>query len=128
MFTGEAKSDFPKLPTLLQYCKTAADFPPTKAFLIQKIWFPNQFPSLSLCTEVFLLRISTTESFYHSLEESLYKWEQDESCPVIRISDKTKAKWEIDLLEGERCIWEELGPYGKSLTVQEKKRSRNRSH
>jgi len=124
MFTGESKSDFPKLPTIRQFCKVSSEFPPTKAFLIEKIWLPNQFPSLSLCTEKFILRISTAESVYTPLREAIEEWESTEACPVIRIPDKNAAKWEIDLLTSEKCTWEQMGEFGLKLTVQEKKGNR----
>lgn len=127
MFSGEAKSDFPKIPTLRQYCKVSPEFPSTKCFLIEKIWLPNQFPSLSLVTEVFLLRISTTETFYQELRLAIEQWEQESKTPAIRIPDKERALWEIDLLEKESSTWEQMGEFGLKLTINERKGNRRRA-
>lgn len=127
MFSGEAKSDFPKLPTIRQYCKSSPEFPPTKCFVIEKIWLPNQFPSLSFVTEVFLLRISTGEAIYQPLRLAIEEWEKESKTPIIRIPDKAKATWEIDLLENESSTWEQMGEFGLKLTVNERKGNKRKS-
>lgn len=124
MFSGESKSDFPKLPTFRQYCKSQSEIPQSKNFVIEKIWLPNLYPSVSLCSEVFLLRISSAESFYEELLEAIEEWEEISACPAIKVIDQEHFRWEINLLEGESATWEGMGSHGLKLTVNQRKSKR----
>lgn len=125
-FSGNAQSDFPKLPTFLQFCKVASEAQCKKLYIVEKVWLPNVFPSFTFDTEGFRLRINSDSDIGSQLGSALETFETQEACLAIRICSATDGDYEIEVLEGENCIWESLGENGFKLTVKDKKASKSR--
>lgn len=108
-------------PTFRQFCKAQGKLPKPLIKLVTKIWLPNQYPSVSLHTECFRLRIHENSDIYEALIEKLGEWEDAEACIAIRVSDTETLEFEIIELEQEGCTWNDLGDYGKELKIKERK-------
>ena len=113
------------VPSFRQYCKSLKDFENPIISYVQKLWLPNQYPSVSLVTERFLLRIHAKSDIYAPLLECLEEWEHSEACIFVRLLDPKSYEFEVDCLEDESSTWTELGDFGREIVVKErKKRSR----
>lgn len=123
-FEGKSSDDFPKLPTLLQYCKAAQEAELKPIRIVQKIWLPNKFRSITFDTEKYRLRLSDSSPLYTPILEFIPTAEEQEACLAIRICDAKAGTYEIEVLENEKCVWELMGEYGRKLTVQERKRGK----
>ena len=124
MFEGNSHDDFPKLPTLLQFCKAAQEAELKPVRIVQKIWLPNKFRSITFDTEKYRLRLSDSSPLYLPVLDWLPTAEEEETCIAIRISDAKAGKYSIEKLEAEKCTWELMGDFGRKLTVQERKRTK----
>lgn len=126
MYRSNAESQFAKLPSFMSYCKSAPEAAEGKIKVVETIWLPNKFASISFDTESYRLRITESSSIYLPLVSAVEQWELHEDCLAIRLCSKKDAEFEIELLEGESCTWEELGQYGRKLTVKNKTKSKRK--
>lgn len=118
------EDEYPALPTLKQFCKSSAPEERSKAHVIEKVWFPNQYPSLSLETEGFRVRVHEKSAVFGEILNALYEWEETSMCIAIRITDEKTADYEIIELPSTDCLWESLGKTGRKLIIQEKPKSK----
>ena len=121
MFESKAEPAFPKLPSLLKWLSTAteAELKPTRPVAV--IWLPNLYPSLTLNTEKFSLRISDKSVLFEPLLQIIPTWEDEMRVPAVRIADPSQGLFQISVLEGETAIWEPMGEFGRRLTIQNRK-------
>lgn len=126
-FESNAESQFEKLPSLLSYCKKNKVGSTERRYVVTTIWLPNQYPSISLDTEHFRLRISDKQALYLELLDFIESNTANEIALCVDILDAKTAKFAIDVLEGEVAEWEPLGESGWKLTIMNKpKSSKNR--
>jgi len=111
------------VPTFKEYCKNLEDFQNPIVSYVHKIWRPNKYPSISLTTDSYLLRIHQKSDIFADLLECIAEWEEEEACVFVRLLDPKTLEFEIDSLEGEKSTWAPLGDYGSELTIQPKKRA-----
>ena len=126
VFKSNAESQFQKLPSFLSYCKTAPEAAEGTLKIVETIWLPNKFTSISFDTESYRLRITDASDIYLPVCDAIEEFEQDEVCLAIRLCSKTDGSFQIELLENESCTWEALGEYGRRLTVKNKPKRRRR--
>lgn len=126
MFRDNAQSQFEKLPSFLSYCKTAPEAAEGKIKVVEVIWLPNKFASISLDTESYRLRITSASTIYLPLVDSIEEFELKEACLAIRLCSKKDAEFEVEVLENESCTWEQLGDFGRRLTVKNKTKSKRK--
>lgn len=122
-----SESDFEKLPTLTQYLKKV----PKKQklpdlYIVTKIWYPNNYPNFSLETEYFMVRVKEDTQLGTELLQYWDQMEEEEWCLALRVTNRSFAEFELVNHETERCTWEDLGRYGRKLTIQEKKKTPSR--
>lgn len=116
-----------KLPTLKQFLKTIPkkDKLP-ELYIVTKIWYPNQYPNFSLETERFIVRVNENSQLGTELLQLWEQIEDEEWCLGIKVVNRSFGEFELVNHETERCTWEDLGRYGRKLTVQERKKSPSR--
>lgn len=119
---AQASSQYAKLPTFRQYCKSEGEACNNKAKVVQTIWFPNNYPSLSIDTEVFRLRIAQDDPNYQAIELGLRQGIDNDEVFIVRILDSKKFEFEIETLEGEIGGWEYLGETGAKCEVLPKRK------
>lgn len=125
--TGNAISDFEKLPTLRAYCKSKGKEAQLGSKIIQLVWFPNKYPSLSVDTESYRLRIPCKAGNDAELLDFFESAISSGQVLVVRITDAEKFAYEIDVLPNELGEWEEIGDHGQKCVVQERPKSKRRS-
>ena len=111
-------------PTFRQYCKAQTDFSKPQTKVVQKIWVPNKFPSVSLHTESYRLRVHQKSNIYESLLEAIEQWKEDEACIAVVLTDPKAYAFKIVELESESCRWDALGDFGWELAVRDRKRAK----
>lgn len=116
-----AESQFEKLPSLLSYCKSKGKEAEKGVALVTTVWFPNQFPNLSIDTEKYRVRISTKGDNALEVIDFLESAIEQEQVLMVRITDAKKLAYELDILETESATWQSLGEHGRRCTVDEKK-------
>lgn len=129
MFQGSTDDEYKSLMTFKTYC---AEFPyeAEKGIkVVRLIWLPNKFPSITLETDRFRLRVSDRMEFYPLLIQEVEKWIEEDAVIGIRIASAERRSYAIDLLPGERAVWYPVGTYGLRAEIQnkpskEKKRAR----
>lgn len=115
-----AESQFEKLPSLLSYCKSKGKEAEKGVALITTVWFPNQFPNLSLDSEKYRIRISTKGDDALEVIDFIESAIDQEKVLFVRITDAKKYAYEIDILENETGTWVNLGEHGRRCTVDER--------
>lgn len=115
-----AESQFEKLPSLLSYCKSKGKEAEKGIALVTTVWFPNQFPNLSLDSEKYRVRISTKGNDAVAVIDFIESAIDQEKVLFIRIVDAKKYAYEIDVLENETATWVSLGDHGRRCTVDER--------
>lgn len=108
-------------PTFRQYCKRYTGFEKPVTKVVQKLWLPNQYPSVSLHTESYRLRIHKKSDIYEELLESIDNWEKAEACIAICLLNPKTLEFEIIELANEGCSWTLLGDFGYELAVLDRK-------
>lgn len=108
-------------PTFRQYCKSQTDFKKPITKVVQKLWLPNQYPSVSLHTESYRLRVHKKSDIYEELLESIGNWESAEACIAVCLLDPKTLEFEIVELANESCSWTPLGDFGYELAVRDRK-------
>lgn len=119
---AEATSQYAKLPTFRQFCKTEGEKCNNNAKVVTTVWFPNKYPSLSIDTEVFRLRISESDPNYAAIEAGLREGIDADEVFIVRILDAKKFAFEIETLEGETGGWDFLGDSGAKCEVLPKRK------
>ena len=104
-----------KLPTFREFCKQVTG-PETKpARIVKTIWWPNKYPSLTLETERFRLRIPDTNEVY----TEILSWVRDKvsegSVIAIWVVSPEDFGYRIDYLAGEDGVYREIGDLGVAL-------------
>lgn len=125
-FEGNAKSEFEKLPTFRAYCKSKGEDAQLGAKIVQLIWFPNKYPSLSLDTESYRLRIPCEKDTSTELIDFLETAVNEEQVLVIRVTDAAEFAYEIDVLPNESGDWTQIGDHGQKCQVREKPKTNRR--
>ena len=82
---SEAASQYEKLPTFRQYCKAQGKDCNGNAKVVTVVWFPSQYPSLSIHTEVFRLRVSQMSPDYAAIEEGLRAGIDNDEVFIVHI-------------------------------------------
>ena len=120
-YEDTAKSEFSKLPTFMQWCKSAS-IPETRPLrFVKTIWLPGKFKNFTFETEVFRLRISESNGLFEVLQESMSELERIEAALAIEVLDTSNYKFRLKHIESETAIWQSLGPNGFKVTIQDKK-------
>lgn len=119
-YEDTAKSDFPKLPTFMQWCKGASIAEARPLRFVKKVWVPGKFDNFTLETEVFRLRVSPSSELYQALTNHLQEFESTDAALAIEVLDTASYRFKIKLVENENARWEALGANGYELTVQNK--------
>lgn len=119
---SEATSQYAKLPTFRQFCKAEGEKCNGNAKVVTTVWFPNQYPSLSIDTEVFRLRISESDPSYAAIAAGLQQGIDADEVFIVRILDAKKFAFEIETLEGEIGGWEYIGESGAKCEVLPKRK------
>lgn len=109
-----------QLPTFRQWCKEANEHLLKPARPVKLIWLPNRYPSFSLETEVFRLRIDDSNPNYESMLTWIESQTNLERVIAIWPTSKERYAYKIDVLPGERAFYEALGDFGLKLTRVEK--------
>lgn len=127
-FEIDGKQDFEKLPTFIQFCKQSNGKALPQVFFVTKIWLPNQFPSATLETEKFRVRISSKSPVWDAISEQIPVWESSGVALAITEISTENYTYTLALVEEEECEWDRLSDTGIKLTVRDKpkrKRSKN---
>jgi hypothetical protein len=119
--SGNAQSNFEKLPTFREYCKAKGQEAEKSLKVVTVVWFPNQFPNFTLDTESFRLRINCQEDDSIETTDFLESAIEQEQVLAIRVTDAKKLAYEVDVLPNESGTWEKLGSNGYKCTVNERK-------
>lgn len=126
-YSGNAESQFEKLPSFMAYCKKQGQEAEKGIALVKVIWFPNQFQSVSLDTEKFRLRISTKTNDSIELIDFLETAIDQEKVLFVRVTNAKDASYEIDILEAESAEWEQLGQHGYKAEVRDRPKAAKRA-
>ena len=118
-----AKSEFPKLPTFMQWCKSATVQEARPLRYVKKVWVPGKFDNFTVETEVFRLRISPSSELYSALKDHLQEFESTDAALAIEVLDTANYRFKLKHIESERAIWVGLGQNGYALTIQSKPKS-----
>lgn len=124
--SGNAQSNFEKLPTFREYCKAKGTEAEKSLKVVTVVWFPNQFPNFTLDTESFRLRINCKEDDSIETTDFLETAIQQEQILAVRVTDAKKLAYEVDVLPNESGTWETLGTNGYKCTVNERKPAKRR--
>ena len=119
-FSSDAKSQFNKLPSFLQYLKSLPQEDKDRSKVVKAIWFPNQFPNFSFDTESFRLRVSLGKAETQEFSESVKAAIEAEEVLSIRFNAAQGTEIEIETLEGELGKWIPIGEHGYRCEVQDK--------
>lgn len=125
-FQSKAESAFPKLPSLLKWLSTASEAELKPIRPVTMIWLPNLYPSLTFNTEKYTIRISDNSDLYIPLLEILPTWESTQAVVAVRIVDPNQGLFAVQTLDGETAEWEQLGEFGRRLTVRDRKARKGR--
>jgi len=119
-FELNAKDGIEQKPTFVQFCKNSIGKKLPERFYIQKIWLPNQYPSATLETESFRIRISSKSSTWEAIAEQLHTWNSE--CFALAITEISTVTFDytLEVVETEECIWTPLGEFGMELTITDK--------
>lgn len=121
MLKGNDESNYEKLPTFRQWCKTHKASEKVPVSYLKTVWFPNEFDSYSLDTESFRLRIASSSPLYEEIGEHIANWIAAGTVVYVVTSSAKDHEFEIHTLEGETSFWEELGDKGYRCKVNDKK-------
>lgn len=119
---SNAGDQYDRLPTFLQWIKSAPSEELKPVRYVKKLWLPNQFPNLSLDTEIYRLRLSATSPVGTYLIENCEMLEESNSALFIEVVDRKKSSFAIFVSETETASWSALGPHGYELTICEKRK------
>ena len=120
---GKLSEFEPELPTFRSFCKNAPDEYENVRYPVVKVWYPNKFPSLSLETEKFRLRISQESGLYGEILELVQQWEEAGAVPYVAVTSTSAMEWELDAFPNETGEWEEVGEFGRRVKVNDRKKS-----
>lgn len=120
MFESQAESSYKALPTFVKYCKEHPFEAEKGIKVVNLIWLPNQYKSITFETERFRLRITDRSNFYPELLREVEQWEAESACVGIQVTSAKLKAYRLFRLEGETCSWEQVGEFGRRLTVQDK--------
>lgn len=115
-----------RLPTFRQYCKEALPGDCKPARIVKTIWLPNQYPSLTLETEKFRLRIAEGSKGYDDLIEWTKDQVDDQAVIAIWVVSAEKFAYRIDTLPGEVAVYRALGEFGIALESVSKPKKRSK--
>lgn len=121
MFEANAESTYPTLPTLRKFCKENPFSAEKGVKIVNFVWLPNQYESVTFDTDCFRHRISNSADFYEELLRELEKWEKESACIGIRITSAEKCAYQLFSLEGENADWKKVGEFGRKLTVRDRR-------
>lgn len=119
-YEESASSEFPKLPTFAQWCKTASVQEAKPIRFVKKVWVPGRFDNFTLETEVFRLRIGPTSGLYSAFRDLLEAFVSRDAALAIEVVDKDEGLYKLKEIESESSFWFPLGDYGFELKVQDK--------
>jgi hypothetical protein len=116
-FELNAKDSLEQKPTFFQFCKSSVGKKLPERFYVQKIWLPNQYPSATLETEVFRVRISSKSPVWMSIEEQMPHWEHSKFALAITEVSIETTDYTLEVVESEECMWTPVGTHGVSLEI-----------
>lgn len=123
-FEVNAKDSLEQKPTFFQFCKDNKDTKLPARFYVQKIWMPNKFPTATLETEKFRVRISSKSAVWQTIEESIPEWDsRGYSLAIAEVNPET-YDYTIEVVEDEYSVWSPLGQTGLELTIQPKPKTK----
>lgn len=125
-FELNAKDGIEQKPTFVQFCKDSVGKKLPARFYIQKIWLPNQYPSATLETESFRIRISSKSSAWEAIRGKLCVWES--ACFALAVTEISTITFDytLEVVETEECIWTPLGEFGMELKITDKPKSKRK--
>ena len=126
MIEGKLTSEYKSVPTFIQFCKEVRANPPKRKFPVVRVWYPNAYPSVSIETEKFRLRISDQNPCYLEVLDFLESAEGEKKLPCVELVSAEKFAWRLDLLPKEIALWEPLGEHGRTLSVEEQPGNRRK--
>ena len=109
-----------QLPTFRQWSKTADEAHKKPARPVKLIWLPNRFPSFSLETEVFRLRIGEDDPNYSAILSWVEESIEAQRVMVVQPKLDRMYAYSLDILEGEKGIYDPLGDFGFKLLKVER--------
>ena len=118
---GQSTSQFKKLPTFLKWLKSEPFNVEGKLKVVTMVWFPSEYPNITIDTECFRLRIPITGDNAEEVQEWFSLSFQQDEVLAVRIDDKKLGKFSVINIPGERGAWEPVGETGYRCTVQEKR-------
>lgn len=125
-FESQAESNFTKVPTYHQWLKGASAAEIRPKYPIVTIWLPNKYPSASLETEKFRVRISEDNPLWLSLVEALDQITRTCTVLYIETTDTDAKMFKVGVLDGELAEWEPIGEYGWRCTIEDKPKASKR--
>jgi len=125
-FESQAESNFTKVPTYQQWLKGASTAELRPKYPVVTIWLPNKYPSASLETEKFRVRISEDNPLWLSLVEAIGQIASTGTILYIETTDVESKMFKVGVLEGELGEWEAIGDFGWRCTIQDKPKANKR--
>ena len=125
-FECNASDGQDNLPTFFQWCKDKSSEKTALRYTVVKIWLPNKFPDLTLETEVFRLRVSHKAPVFSAIRESIGQIVDGNLLLAVSEIDKEVYDYTLEVIEGEKAFWTELGANGWKAEVQDKPKGRKR--
>lgn len=124
-FEGQLNSEADKLPTVKQWMNSVSAEATIPTRIIKVIWTPNLYPSYSLDTEAYRVRVADTHFLYQVLEQNLETWIESGTVLGLNITGKKVIKVTLLTLDKEEGEWDALGEHGwKFSNLKTKKKSK----
>ncbi|HEX7764946.1 MAG TPA: hypothetical protein VF433_15230 [Cellvibrio sp.] len=118
-FELNAKDGIEQKPTFIQFCKDSIGKKLPNRFYVQKIWLPNKYPSATLETESFRVRISSKSHTWQTISEEMPSWVISKFALAITEVSTDSYDYSLEVVETEECIWTPLGEFGMELEIQD---------
>lgn len=100
-----------KLPTLLQFLKSAQSAKLKQKYHCMVIWFPKDYPNITFQTEDFRVVVSEDNPLYSQLIAFANKAVEDDTPFAIVVSPQRDGGFGITT-SGEKGRWMEIGSTG----------------
>lgn len=110
-------TEFPKLPTLLQFLKTPQSNKLKARYLVKAIWFPKDYPNLTFETENFRVLVHENNPIYSDLIAFASRMAADHTPFAIQVNAQRDGTFGITT-SAEVGEWEKIGERGFKLKLK----------
>lgn len=112
----------PSLPTIRQWLKTVGEGKIAQAYIVTKVWLPNQFENFTFETEKFKARVDAKSPVYESLKSLVPEWYREDVALAIAIDEARDGTFRFVELN-ENVDWQQLGGNGYLVKICAKRDS-----